>query len=393
MIIYRYLCKEVMLVLFVVVCLLLLILLSNQVVHYLRSAAEGRLAYAYIIRLLALQIPQLLVFLIPLSLYLSLVWCYGRLQANHELMMISICGVSALQFFLMTLRIVLGVALFNVILVFWLQPIASFYRYQVLSNSIEFSPLKRAGSRHFQSILGDKWAFYVNEFSKDHRQMSGIFLARQQQGIGHAQFGADSAQDYPSNQTTSGIQWEVVTAKHGNISWIPKLNGYFLVLSDGQRYQEQGMTKTYRMMQYQYYGIQMPGPKMGQKGMIESSSLAWLWKHYKKRPYVAAVFYLRLSSSISIFLASMMALLFLKLIPSCSHFLRLVFAMLGYITYVSLQLIGKAWVQSSQWGMWHALGLVHGLVALLMIVLMIIQYCGFIRNRCKIFSLIPLGRR
>jgi len=69
MIIFRYFAKEVLTTLSALTCILLLIFLSNQFVQYLTRAASGNIPVDVVLRLMMLEIPNLLGLLLPLGFF------------------------------------------------------------------------------------------------------------------------------------------------------------------------------------------------------------------------------------------------------------------------------------------------------------------------------------
>src|ERR1700722_6846643 len=73
---------------------LLIVFMSNQFIHYLHFAANGSITMSAVMKLMSLQIPFLLGYLMPLSLYLCILLVFGRLYLDHEMTVMSACGVS-----------------------------------------------------------------------------------------------------------------------------------------------------------------------------------------------------------------------------------------------------------------------------------------------------------
>ena len=85
MIISRYLIKEIFNALFSVSFVMLLIFLSNQLIRYLKYAANGKIAASAVMQLMGLEIPYLLVLLLPLGLFLGILLAFARLYAENDM--------------------------------------------------------------------------------------------------------------------------------------------------------------------------------------------------------------------------------------------------------------------------------------------------------------------
>src|SRR5688572_30488004 len=85
MIIFRYLSREISLTFLAVTLVLLLIFLSNQFVHYLGTAAVGKLSSKILWEMMLIEIPRLLGLLMPLCFFLAILLAYGRLYVDGEM--------------------------------------------------------------------------------------------------------------------------------------------------------------------------------------------------------------------------------------------------------------------------------------------------------------------
>src|SRR3990167_5810478 len=66
--------------------------MSNQVVIYLNRAATGIIPGMLIMKLMMLELPNLLSLLLPLGFYVALLVAYGRLYADSEMTVLQACG-------------------------------------------------------------------------------------------------------------------------------------------------------------------------------------------------------------------------------------------------------------------------------------------------------------
>src|ERR1700693_3837549 len=94
MIIFNYISKELYATLLGILMVLLIIFMTNQFAHFLRSAASGHITMNAVMQLMSLQIHFLLGYLMPLGLYLSILIVFGRLYLDHEMTVMSACGIS-----------------------------------------------------------------------------------------------------------------------------------------------------------------------------------------------------------------------------------------------------------------------------------------------------------
>ena len=165
MLLFRYVAKQVAIALVVILCIVLLILMSNQLVRYMRYIAEGRLVMVTLFKMLGLQCSLFLMILLPLSLFLALVFVYGRLYDTQEMVIIQGC-VSLRCFVGWTLSMASVCALIVGTLSFAVQPKLMWWRYHGMTDAVSSSPFSRIIPGHFEKIGGGEWVMYVHGFFK-----------------------------------------------------------------------------------------------------------------------------------------------------------------------------------------------------------------------------------
>ena len=103
MLIFRYLAKEVFSVALAVTAILFVVFVSNQFIHYMYYAAEGKLTAGVALKLLVFKTPSLLGPLLPLSLFLSILLAYSKMYADNEMVIFFSSGISKWMLLKMTL--------------------------------------------------------------------------------------------------------------------------------------------------------------------------------------------------------------------------------------------------------------------------------------------------
>ena len=71
--------------------------MSNQFVQYLNRAASGNIPGMIILKLMMLELPNLMGLLLPLGFYVALLLSYGRLYADSEMTVLRACGYGPMQ--------------------------------------------------------------------------------------------------------------------------------------------------------------------------------------------------------------------------------------------------------------------------------------------------------
>jgi len=134
MIILRYFAKEVISTLSALTTILLLVFLSNQFVHYLMRAADGKFPGWVVMKLMMLEIPNLLGLLLPLGLFIALLLVYGRFYADNEMTVLEACGFSQARLLAITFCLASSVAAIIAVLMLWLSPKITLARDHILTG-------------------------------------------------------------------------------------------------------------------------------------------------------------------------------------------------------------------------------------------------------------------
>jgi lipopolysaccharide export system permease protein len=93
-IIFRYLCREILSATVAVCVILLLVLMSGRFVKYLAKAVAGDMDPNTIFAMIGYRIPGFLELTLPLAFFLAVLLSFGRLYVQNEMSVLRACGVS-----------------------------------------------------------------------------------------------------------------------------------------------------------------------------------------------------------------------------------------------------------------------------------------------------------
>lgn len=94
MIIFRYLSKQILQIVAVVTSVLLVVALTGRFIQYLGDAVAGEKAPDILLLLMLYRIPEFLLVIIPLALFLAIILAYGRMYADNEMVILMSSGFS-----------------------------------------------------------------------------------------------------------------------------------------------------------------------------------------------------------------------------------------------------------------------------------------------------------
>ena len=123
MIIFRYLSKQVLQIVAVVTVVLLTVALTGRFIQYLGDAVAGEKAPDILLLLMMYRIPEFLLVILPLALFLAIILAYGRMYADNEMVILMGSGVSQKRLLLHTMGVTVFVMLLVASISLYLAPL------------------------------------------------------------------------------------------------------------------------------------------------------------------------------------------------------------------------------------------------------------------------------
>lgn len=356
MIIFRYLTRELLTALSAITAILLLIFLSNQFTRFLGQAATGKFAGTLLLRLIAIEIPHLMSVLLPLGLFLAILLIYGRLYADNEMTILTVCGISRTKLTLLTLPATFIVFIIVSILSLWLNPKLLMYRDRLLAQTGTAAQLETSLPGRFQEASGGRRIFYVESIAPDHQRMQNLFMA---------QLANDSTPNNP--------HWIIVTAKDGYQVVYPTTGDRFFVTTNGRRYQGIPGQNDFKVIQYGKYGIRIESHVADITAQEETMPTSALFHDTKNKLLAASELQWRVSMPLSALLLTLLAIPLSRVKPRFGRYAQLLPAILVYILYANLLLVGRNWIEGNMISPYLGLWWIHGLLLLTIIVIWLWQ--------------------
>jgi lipopolysaccharide export system permease protein len=348
-IITRYLFREIIQATVAITGILLLILLSNQFVILLSRAVQGDFPATAIAVLIALSTPGWLVLLLPLGLFLGILFTYGRWYADNEMAVLFASGVSILQLVFMTL---IPASLITA-LVAWLSLIAVPTAYTAYDRHLAQAEVdivsQIVSPGRFQASSDGRFIVYVESLTANHEPQN-IFIA-------------DQPKPTDKDQTTS-----VVFSQKGRFTMDSLSHQQFIVLKSGQRYQGMPGHADYKELSFDDYWFKIRKPNANIRLRTRSKSLAELWDSEKSSDFAELMW--RLSIPVSVLVLALLAIPLSRSRPRRGKFARFLPAILVFIIYYNALALTKSWVEDgalSAFALWsvHLIGILVAVVAVM----------------------------
>ncbi|MHA7840593.1 MAG: LPS export ABC transporter permease LptF [Gammaproteobacteria bacterium] len=350
MIIYRYFSRAIIITLLTVTGFLLLIFMSNQLIHYLSRVVSGGLSASLVLDLMAIQIPYLLGYLLPLGLYLALLLVYGRFQADSEMVVWHACGLSTKQWVGFTQLLALAVMVVVGVLTLWLSPHMMTVRDRLRHQTQSDIMLQTLMPGRFQTVPGGQGVLYVERLSRDRTHTGRVFLAQ------------------PSGHKLGS--WTVVSAQSAYQTTNKATGEPFMVLKDGQRYS--GVPGEYKFSETRFhrYGMKLDqGPTFFKRHHVAFSTKE-LWHRASGDLHAMAELQWRLSVPFTVPILALLAIALSQVPPRFGRYSQLFPAILIFIVYLNGLFVARNSLEmgtlSPWWGLWWLHALLLGLALCLL---------------------------
>lgn len=361
MILFRYICREIYLCLLVIMIILVSILVINEFSHFLKGAAAGQYSVTTVLMFVGLQLPPIMTYILPLALFLGILISFGRLYTDHEMTVMSACGMSLLRQTVTVMSLAVVVAVFAGWLSMWVNP-----RAMAMMNTMRMRVLNdfQVGTLmpHRFENFGDGRVVYVNKTSHVDNKVHGVFLALTK-----------------NERTQNGApKWDIVEAHDAYQATQPDTPGKFVMVENGTRYEGVAGLADVTVSQFHRYGINITSNlisgqhhkkrKLDHKDIVQTLPTSELWSMHHDQ-LADAEWQLRLAIPISILISSLIAVALSEVDPRRGRYFNFVPALGIYIFYACMIFLSRSWIKSgalpSGVGMWW----IHGLMMCIVIVL------------------------
>lgn len=344
MLIFRYLAKEVFTTLVALTSILLLIFMSNQFVQYLNRAASGKIPIVVVLKLLMLELPNLMALLLPLGFYMALLLAYGRLYAESEMTVLQACGYGSRQ--LLQHSFIMAAVVFFLVtaLMLWASPLISLERSKILRATGIQTIIQTIVPGRFRAISGGRQIFYVESMNRKHTMANHIFIAR-------------------LVEKNSVPQWDILWAERAFAETEPGSFEDYLILQNGKEYQGQPGHANYQVAEFEQYKARLPHPTADTKSDIHTVSTANLWPLNNADLKKAVELQWRLSIPLMVLTLTLVGVPLSRVNPRAGKYAKLLPAIVVYIIYANFMFVARDWLMAGKIPLWLGMWWLHAVVA------------------------------
>ncbi len=351
MIVFRYLSREVLTTLSAVSAVLLVIIMSGRFIKYLAQAAQGVLDPGVLFIIMAYRIPGFLQLILPLGLFLGILLAYGRLYLDSEMIVLSATGMTNRRLLSYTLAPATLVAALVAWLSLGLAPLGVSGQMRILNEQDALTEFDTLVPGRFQAMRDGSRVTYTEALSNNRNELSGVFISDKR------------AVARKSKEKTRQNDISLLVAEWGRQIVQPDGSRY-LILQNGYRYDGNPGQADYRVIKYDTYGVLLPKPnvsnEIGEREAIPTGELIGSDNSREQ-----AELQWRLSIPLLVFVVTLLAVPLSRVNPRQGRFLKLLPAILLYMTYLGLLIAARGQLDKGKISMQLGLWWVHGLFLLI----------------------------
>ncbi len=348
MIIFRYLSKQILQVMVAVTLMLLVVGLINRFIQYLGQAVAGEMASDILLLLILYRLPDFLMVILPLALFLGILLAYGRMYADNEMTVLIASGLSKNRLLLHTMATSGIVVVLVALLSLQLAPWGIRNTEQLKMRQDELTELDLIVAGQFQAFGDGNRVTYAERISSDPdgRLLQNVFVVTNQN----------------SDSDQAGIRITIADSARPEV--IEGSNVRFMRLENVLQYQGIPGTANFSIGQFDVQSILLPEPSGIEEIELEKALRTSELLNSNSSEYQAELQW-RISAILIIPIITLIAVPLSKVQPRQGRYSKLVPAALLYCVYFILLQVSRD--QLADGNLAPALGLwwVHGVFLLL----------------------------
>lgn len=314
---------------------LVLVSLSGIIGDLLNKISRGKVPASLLLSQLGLRSLDLLPLLLPLALFLGVLLAYGRLYRDSEMAVLASAGLGIRRLARPLVWIAVPVAIVVGMTSLWLAP-AALETSKVMIDAANRSLLV-AGLEpgRFIEIPGRHSVVYLAEMEPDGSRFRRLFVHSERDG-----------------------RVDVVTAAAGELYQESQGDERYLSLTDGFRVEGELGKDAFRIMRFKRNDIRVPDSEQSESGREEERSSTYeLWT--SDEAAARAELHWRIGAPLAALILALLALPLSHSPPRSARYGRILVALLGYIVYLNLLALGRAWMADGSMPGWLGLWWVH----------------------------------
>jgi lipopolysaccharide export system permease protein len=317
-IVTRYLGKEILKSSCATVLILFIILMSNALGRLLADISDGEIPKQALWPVLLAQSVNIFSLLLPVGFFLGIVFAFGRLYKDHEIVVMNACGMGYWQFYKPILLVILPVFVLNAFTSIWVNSLVQSSAQTIVTNNKDVREFEQIRAGQFNQIKSGTLVFFMESISDDKLALNNVII---------------------SQSTPNRLVLE--TAKSGRQQTDEVTGDLFLVVGPGERTELELGKKDAKIIQFEQHGILIARNKASGSHRIREreKSPIILWHSTKVKDKVELLW--RISIPFVLIVLALLAVPLSYIAPRKGQFGKIGYALLVYIAYLNLMAFGR----------------------------------------------------
>lgn len=321
-IIDSYLAREILKTSCATLLVLYVILLSNSLGRALADVADGDIPSQALWLVLFAKSIYLLSLLLPISMFLGIVFTFGRLYKDHEIVVMQACGIGYRDFYRPVLVALIPFMIVSVCTSLWLNAqVLNAAKTVVLreSNLHEFQLIKPG---QFNQARGGELVFFMDSLSEDKLELRDVIIG----------------------QSGSG-DMIIETAEAGRQRIDEQTGNLFLVIGPGERYSGQAGDNRITQISFAEHGVLLEKKKKVAKKAVKGDQMTptALWRSNRLNHRIEL--HWRIAIPVVLLVLALLAVPLAYVAPRQGRYGKVGVALLVLIAYLNLLAFTRAKIE------------------------------------------------
>jgi lipopolysaccharide export system permease protein len=318
-IVTRYLIREILKSSGATVLILFIILMSNALGRVLSDIAGGELPYQALWPIMLSQSVNIFSLLLPIGFFFGIIFAFGRLYKDHEIVVMNACGMGYLQFYKPVLLLIIPVFIFNAYCSIWLNAQTQSAAQRIVEQGKDGEEFSHIKAGQFNQSKSGEHVFFMESIDAERRQLNKIII---------------------SETTRDGMFLE--TAKSGRQKIDDSTGNLFMVVGPGQIYEGQPGEKNYKVIEFEQHGILIEKKdKIGKRKLRDHAIPAdVLWQSPRLEDRIEL--HWRIAIPVVLVVLAMLAVPLSYMTPRQGRYGKVGYALMFYIIYFNLMVFTRA---------------------------------------------------
>jgi len=353
-IITRYLTTEILKSSAATLLILFIILMSNTLGRVLSDIADGDIPQQALWPVLLSQSVNVFSLLLPIGFFFGIVFAFGRLYKDHEMVVMNACGMGYYHFYKPVFLILVPVFLLSAYSNIWLNAQTQRIAQSIVDQEKNVQEFEQVKPGQFNQSKNGEHVFFMQSLSEDKRQLNNIII---------------------SQTNRQGMILE--TAKSGRHKTDEISGDLFLVVGPGERYEGQTGQKDYKIIEFEQHGILIEKKSEGARQQIleKEKPPLMLWRSSRLADRVEL--HWRISIPVILVVLALLAVPLSYIAPRQGRYGKVGIALVVYIVYLNLMAYTRAQLEADSLPLAFNFWWVHILFILFTIGLLIKRNGGF----------------